>query len=179
MGCDILTTGRSIGCSDNMAGIKAVYFTNDDLGAITYDTTNTELIMTFAGTPEFFKWELEGAFSNYTEPMTKTIGNGTRFRTQTLALQFPKMDALTRNEINKLDQTRFFVVVEDFNGQFFLMGRDNQAYVTVSDSATGAGRGDFNGYSMTITAEEKEPANFIKDSLTDTGATISAMTIQP
>ena len=42
MACD-LSTGRTVPCKDVVGGIKAVYFANyGDLGAITYDVTNTD-----------------------------------------------------------------------------------------------------------------------------------------
>ncbi len=45
--------------------------------------------------------------------------------------------------------------------QFFLMGLDQGADVSAGEISSGAALGDFNGYSLTFTAMEELPANFI------------------
>ena len=64
MACD-LTTGRAKGCYDNVAGVKAVYFSDDDLGAITYNVTDSDSITTLAGTPDFFQYDLKGSANTF------------------------------------------------------------------------------------------------------------------
>jgi hypothetical protein len=60
MACD-LTTGRAVPCKDVVGGIKAVYFADyGDLGAITYDVTNTDAIDSFAGTPPAYQYDVKG-----------------------------------------------------------------------------------------------------------------------
>ena len=41
------------------------------------------------------------------------------------------------------------------------MGLDQGADVSAGEISTGAALGDFNGYSLTFTAQEELPANFI------------------
>ena len=45
--------------------------------------------------------------------------------------------------------------------QFFIMGLDQGADVSAGEISSGAALGDFNGYSLTFTAQEELPANFI------------------
>ena len=45
--------------------------------------------------------------------------------------------------------------------QFFVMGLDQGADVSAGEISSGAALGDFNGYSLTFTAQEELPANFI------------------
>jgi hypothetical protein len=45
--------------------------------------------------------------------------------------------------------------------QFFLMGLDQGADVSAGEISSGAALGDFNGYSLTFTAQEELPANFL------------------
>ena len=178
MACD-LSTGRSKACFDVMAGIKAVYFTTEPFGAITYDVTDTDVITAFAGTPEFFKYDLKGTTSNLVETPTKDVNNGTSFFAQALTLRFPKLDKKTHKELKLLVWASPTVVVEDFNGNQMVVGLENQADVTGGSIATGAAKGDFNGYDLTMTAEEAAPASFLESDIASAGGTVSAVQITP
>ena len=52
--------------------------------------------------------------------------------------------------------------------QFFLMGLDQGADVSAGEISSGSDLGSFNGYSLTFTAQEELPANFI-DVTTEAG----------
>ena len=52
------------------------------------------------------------------------------------------------------------VIVQDYNGNYFLAGIENGVEVAVN-TATGAAMGDLNGYNLTLTGTEKSPANFM------------------
>ena len=71
------------------------------------------------------------------------------------------------------------VVVQDYNDNYLVMGLENGADATGGTVVTGGARGDFAGYTLTMTAEEKAPANFLATDLTTTTATISAVKITP
>ena len=53
------------------------------------------------------------------------------------------------------------IAVEDYNGNVFLMGIEHGAELSGGTIATGAAMGDLSGYSLTFTAMERRPANFI------------------
>ena len=178
MACD-LTTGRAKACFDNIGGVKAVYFSTDALGAITYDITDTDVITTFAGTPEFFKFDLKGNANTYVETPTKDISNGTSFFDQVLTVQFPKLDKATHKELKLLVWASPTVVVQDYNDNYFVMGLENQCDANGGSIATGGARGDFAGYNLTMGAQEASPANFLDSDLASTGATISAVQVAP
>ena len=44
---------------------------------------------------------------------------------------------------------------------------------------TGAGMGDLSGYTLTLLAQEKKPANFLKNDLATTGINVSQVVINP
>lgn len=178
MACD-LTTGRAKSCFDNISGVKAVYFSTDALGAITYDITDTDVITTFAGLPEFFQFDLKGNANTFVETITKDVSNGTAFYDQVLTLQFPKLDKSTHKELKLLVWASPTVCIQDYNDNYFMMGLENGADITGGSVATGGARGDFAGYSLTMSGQEKVPANFLKVDLATTTATISAVQIAP
>ena len=179
MACD-LTTGRSKGCVDNVAGIKKVYFSTDDLGAITYDITDTDVITTFAGAPEFFEYDLRGNNNTFDAgTITKDISNGTAFFAESLNIFLAKLDKATHKEIKLLVWASPTVVVQDYNDNYMVMGLENGADATGGTILTGGARGDAAGYTLTMTAEERVPANFLAVDLLTTTATISAVKIAP
>lgn len=179
MACD-LTSGRNKACFDVTGGVKSVSFANyGTLGAITYDLTDTDVITTFAGAPEFFKFLLKGTANTYTETITKDINNGTSFFAQSLAIQLPKLDKETHKELKLLVWNSPHVVIEDYNGNNFVMGLENGADVTGGTIVTGGARGDLSGYTLTLTAEEALPANFLATDIVAAGGTISANNITP
>ena len=53
------------------------------------------------------------------------------------------------------------IVVRSMTDQFFMMGLDQGADVSAGEVSSGAALGDFNGYSLTFTAMEELPANFM------------------
>lgn len=144
------------------------------LGAIGYDGTagETDVIETFAGTPDWFEFKLKGN-SSFEQAVTSSRENGTTFYEQTLNLTFKKMSKQTHNELKLLAYARPHVIVEDNNGNKFLMGLEYGAEVSGGSIATGAAMGDLSGYTLTFTGQEKIPANFVDATITADASNIS------
>jgi hypothetical protein len=167
-----LTKGRNEPCKDVVGGITAVYFADfDTLGAITYDATDTDVIDSFGGTPTWFKFDVRGT-SSFEQAVTSSRDNGTTFYEQTLTLNFKKLSKQTHNEVKLLAYARPHVIVEDNNGNKFMMGLEYGAEVTGGSIATGAAMGDMSGYSLTFSAQEKIPANFVDATITASASEI-------
>jgi hypothetical protein len=170
-GCD-LSLGRLEVCKDSVGGLKNVYFINyGDLGAITYDGTNTDVIDAIAGTPDAYKYELKGA-STFTQNINSSRENGTTFFEQVLELTFKKLTIKDHKELKLMAYGRPNVIVEDNNGNFFLAGLEHGMDVTGGTIVTGGAMGDLSGYTLTLTGMEKVPANFIGDTLSAVGFTV-------
>ena len=178
MACD-LSTGRTVPCKDVVGGIKAVYFVNyGDLGAITYDVTNTDAIDSFGGTPDAYEYDVKGN-SSFEQTVTSSRENGTTFFEQTLNLTFTKLDKATHKKLKLMAYGRPHVFVEDYNSNIFVMGLLHGAEVTGGTIVTGAAMGDLSGYTLTLTAQEQVPANFLDNTLSGTGVVVSATQINP
>ena len=168
-----LTKGRNEPCKDVVGGITSVYFADfDSLGAITYDATDTDVIDSFGGTPDWFEFKVKGN-SSFEQAVNSSRENGTTFFEQTLNLTFKKLSKQTHNELKLLAYARPHIVVEDNNGNKFMMGLEYGAEVSGGSIATGAAMGDMSGYTLTFTAQEKIPANFIDATITAEAAVIS------
>jgi len=157
MACD-LTKGRKEPCKDVVGGLKAVYFTDHgDYGTVTQ--TNDE-ITDMTGTFTAYKYELKGN-SSFEQTITSSRENGTTFFEQTLNLTLKKLSKEDNKEIKLLAYGRPHVAVEDYNGNVFVMGLEHGAEVTGGTISTGAAMGDLSGYTLTLSATELKPANFV------------------
>ena len=157
MACD-LSLGRKEPCKDVVGGIKAVYFTDfGDLGTVTQtDDEITDLSGTFTA----YKYEVKGN-SSFEQNITSSRENGTTFFEQTLNLTLHKLSKEDNKELKLLAYGRPHVAVEDYNGNVFLMGLEHGADVSGGTIVTGAAMGDLSGYTLTLSAMEVKPANFV------------------
>jgi len=161
MACD-LTRGRKEPCKDVVGGLKNVYFvdfgklgsvveTSDEITDMTGDDSNNLTA---------FKYELKGN-SGFEQTVTSNRENGTTFFEQTLNLTFKKLSKEDNLELKLLSYGRPHVAVEDYNGNVFLMGLEHGADVSGGTIVTGAAMGDLSGYTLTLSAMERKPANFM------------------
>jgi len=159
MACDI-SAGRLEPCKDSVGGLKAVYFVNYDADIYADATITSGEITGFGSAITLYKYDLKGANNSFDETNENSRDNGTSFWTQTGTLVLKKQDLATQSQLKLLAYGRPLVVVEDYNGNFRMAGFENGAEVVVN-TASGAAMGDLNGYNITFTATEKEPASFI------------------
>ena len=165
MSCDI-TSGRIEQCKDSVSGLKAIYFANfDDLDSddVAYNATDTDVIDTWqpAAAITLYKYELKSTANSFTTAINSSRDNGTTFFEQTLVANLKRQDFTTHKNVKLLAYGRPRIIVRTMTDQFFLMGLDQGADVSAGEISSGAALGDFNGYSLTFTAQEELPANFI------------------
>lgn len=158
MSCD-LTKGRLLGCRDAVGGLDKVYFIpKGTLGTITYDVDGST-ITGVSGTPTAYEYELHLG-NNLTENINSSEENGTTFYEQVLSLTLKKLTKEDNAELKNLVKSRAHCMVLDNMGEYRLVGLE-KGIVSVGGSAvSGDALGDLNGYTLTLTAKEKELANF-------------------
>jgi len=170
MSCDI-ANGRLEQCKDSVSGLDAIFFINyGDYNAetdVTYNVTNTDMIDDINGVSSLYKYELKGA-NSFEQAINSSRENGTTFVEQTLTIQLKKQDAATHKTVKLLSFGRPHIVVKTRSNQYFLMGLERGADLTAGTISSGVQMGDMNGYSLTFTAQENIPANFLNCS-TDAG----------
>ena len=173
MAC-LLTTGRNLNNKNRVGGLKAVYFA--DFGTLGTVTEVLGEITVLSGTPDWFQYDLKGNSSLETT-INSSREAGTTFYTQTLNLTLPVLDKATQEEIKILAVTRPHIAVEDYNGNYFLVGLQHGADLTGGTIVSGAGMADLSGFTLTMEANEIAPAQFVIDSVITTQA--SAVKIDP
>ena len=176
MGCSI-TSGRKVPCKSAVGGIKAIYFA--DYGTLGDATIVAGEITGFsvpAETIEWFKFEVKGNSSMETA-ITSSRENGTTFYDTTLNMTLTFQDKATQEELKLIAHARPHVAVEDYNGNYFLMGLEHGADVVSGQIQSGAAMGDLTGYTLTVNAQETAPPYFVIPSvITDD---VSAVQIDP
>ena len=171
MACD-LSLGRLEPCKDSVGGLKAIYFVNfGDITSWTPDATNTDVIDAVAGTPSAYKYEIKGA-SSFTQNIQSDRLTGTTAFEQVLEVTLKKLSVADHKELKLLSYGRPHVIVEDYNGNFFLSGLEHGMEVTGGTIVTGAAMNELSGYTLTLTGMERVPANFLGDAPTAVGFTV-------
>ena len=174
MACTLISSGRSLACKTSVGGLKAVYFASfGTLGAITEVAGE---ITAIAGSPDFFKYEIKGS-SSLESTINSSRENGSTYYTQTLNLTLPFLDKATQEQIKLLSTTRPHVAIEDYNGNYFLVGLENGAEVVGGSIVSGSGMSELSGFTLTLEGQEKAPANFTVSTVVT--ANVSATVIDP
>jgi hypothetical protein len=157
-----LATGRALPCKDSVGGITSVWFA--DYGTLGTLTVSGAQLTAISGTPDLFKYDIKGN-SSMEQTINADRANGTAFYTQTLSLTLTKLDAATTAELIDVVKARPHVFVEDYNGNYFLLGAAHGCEVTGGTIVTGAAMGDLSGFTLSLTGEETLPAYFVTSSV--------------
>lgn len=180
MACStFIDNGRALNCKDSVGGLKNVYFlenngnTTKTIKADSGDYSGDRLIAydVTDGNATVYRYALKGN-SSFEQNITSSRENGTVFFEQVLNLTLPKLGIEDNKAIKLLAFGNPQVIVEDYNGNFFIAGLLNGLDVTGGTIVTGGAMGDMSGYTLTLTGMEKVPANFM-DIVTATDTLLS------
>jgi hypothetical protein len=184
MACAI-THGRIEPCKDSLGGLRNVYFINDDLvtgEVVFYDPTvappfvDTDEVFYVQNVASIYKFELKSNENVYDQEIVSSRENGTTFFRQTLTIKLKKQDIATHNAVKTLAYAKPRILVENNEGQFFLVGMFRGCDLTAGSINSGGALGDFSGYSLTFQAEELVPSPFVMNG-TDTFRVGQALTL--
>ena len=175
MACS-LTTGRKVPCKSAVGGIKTIYFT--DYGTLGTPTIVAGEITDFpnSNNPDWFKFDVKGASSLETA-INSSRENGTTFYESTLTMALTFQDKATQEELKLIAHARPHVAIEDYNGNYFIVGLEHGAEVNGGSITSGVAMGDTSGYNLTIVAQETAPPYFVTGSVITADA--SAVQIDP
>jgi len=162
--CTIIS-GNQLDCADSVGGVAEIYLTEFANVASITATSGVITAMTCSTGKKFWTFQVEKENATFTQPGTRSVENGTLFYDQTATYTLKKMSAQKRNLLDNLMKNRLMVIIKDNNGEYQLMGQVNGADVTTVEGTTGKAFGDMNGYTVTVTGKEKDPANFVTAAL--------------
>lgn len=150
MSCTQTLNGIPKDCAPNKGGVKRVFIGNFDeftvsvaepTGVATISAVDSAKLKTYA-----FPRGLAYMNANFTIDNT----TGAKYCTPEVAMFFNRMEATKRLEIMALLSVDAIVVVEDENGKYWLLDKDNPVNATASENGTGTNIGDANRYSITM-----------------------------
>lgn len=173
MAC-LITLGRSETCKDTLGGLKNVYFINEDItssfiyketspGVYAVDDYFGEAIEYVNFVQYLYKFELKSNENVYDQEIVTSRENGTTFFRQTLTIKLKKQDIATHNAVKTLAYAKPRILVENNEGQFFLVGLLRGCDLTAGSINNGGDLGGFNGYSLTFQADELLPSQFVEN----------------
>jgi len=168
-----LTTGRKLPCKLGVGGLKTVYFA--DYGTLGTATIVAGEVTALAGSPALFQFDIKGNSSLETA-INSSRENGTTFYETTLNLTLTFLEKATQEELKLIAHARPHVFVEDYNGNYFVVGLEHGAEVTGGSIVSGAAMGDLSGFTLTMVAQETAPPYFITGSVVTGDASATQIT---
>ena len=166
MACN-LTAGRLEPCKDITAGVKKVFFIKYTAGleaSATFDTDDQ--ITAFDSALTLYEYITIGNTDSFTETGTTSRDNGTTFYDVSGTVNLRAQSLADRKELMLMGAGRPQIVTLDYNGNYKLYGLQNGCDVAIV-AESGAAMGDFQGYTLNITAQEPALANFISAAIID------------
>ena len=173
MAC-LLTTGRKLPCKQSVGGLKNIYFMDYDPSVFSYgggvidDIDNTAIA---------YQYEIKGNSSLETT-INSSRETGTTFYQSALNLTLTFLDEPTQSQVQLLAAGRPHTIIEDYNGNFILVGYENGCDVNGGTIVTGAAFGELSGFTLTFEAMETVAPIFLEDSSLLTPI-VSATNIDP
>ena len=168
-----LTTERKLPCKWGGGGLKTVYFA--DYGTLGDATIASGEVTALAGSPALFQFDIKGNSSLETA-INSSRENGTTFYETTLNLTLTFLEKATQEELKLIAHARPHVFVEDYNGNYFVVGLEHGAEVTGGSIVSGAAMGDLSGFTLTMVAQETAPPYFITASVVTGDASATQIT---
>ena len=158
MGClsNFTLKGIALDCNPVLAGIKRVYLGYNDQFTITPDPqTQTATIAAKEGasaTAKLYAYDIVANTGGLTSTVTKNEQNGTRYYTNTIAMQFNRLEATKHLEVQAMAAEALVAIVETNDSKYWVVGADSYLSATESNVQTGSSFDDLNGYTISLAA---------------------------
>jgi hypothetical protein len=179
MSCNI-GKGRTEPCKNSLGGLKNAFFANFDEADGAFTVAASQVTDIAVGLTTVYKWDLLADGNTLEEVMVADENTGTRVNTQTLTLAIKKQDYQTAEQIDLIAAGRPVVIVQDRNDNYKVLGITEGMNLTSGSAASGGAKADFNGYNLTLVAEENKNAPFLDAaSVTALLALVDATPIDP
>ncbi len=139
-------------CESSLSGLEIAYIgekANFQI-AIDKDTMTVTGITGSTETGKLYAYHFNLQTGSLNSEMTRNDANGSFYYTNTVALQFTKMEAKKSAEISALAKAHSLVVVKDLNGQYWVIGADTYATASTDTAQSGQSVDDLNGYNITL-----------------------------
>lgn len=157
MACLITIAGITLDCESSLGGIKQVWITQyDNVKSVTVDDeTNQISAITLESDAKWYNYQFRKGTGSLTSTLNVDETAGTNYVSNELALVFTKMETKKRIEIAALSIGQLVVVVEDSNGKYWFLGKDDYVSASAGTGVTGTAKGDQNAYTLTLATDSE------------------------
>lgn len=157
MACLITIAGITLDCESSLGGIKQVWITRyDNVKNVTVDDeTNQISAITLEADAKWYNYQFRKGTGSLTSTLNVDETAGTNYVSNELALVFTKMETKKRIEIAALSIGQLVVVVEDSNGKYWFLGKDDYVSASAGTGVTGTAKGDQNAYTLTLATDSE------------------------
>lgn len=157
MACNQVLSGIPRDCEGSIGGVKRVLFINhDQLGKVEItEETGIVSAITPTDSAKFFEYYPKKNTASFAPALTVGDGDNRSYQA-TLVLNFGKMTAAKRMQMQALLANELAAIVEDNNGTCWLVGKDVPLQATEGGGNTGTAMTDANAYTVTMTDMAKE-----------------------
>ena len=166
--CNQTLNGIILDCSNSLGGIKTIYIANyGDVTDVAVDETSGEITgITMASSATFKPYQFRKQTGSMTSTLTVDETAGVNYVSTELSLVFTKMETAKRLELSALSIGQLAVIVEDSNGKYWYLGKDDYVSATAGGGQTGTAKGDGNNYTLTLKDEsDTYPYEVAKDAV--------------
>ena len=153
MSC-LIDTGRKVGCKDKAPGIRRLFFVNNGLLDLT--VAADEITVLSGSALSVYQVDLFNSNADFTETINNTEDGSPDVEQELNVTLFGK-DKASRLFIEKVRKNIPHVIVEDVNGQLWLLGEVGGMHFGGS-ALSGRGSGDVSGYELTGTSRQRQLA---------------------
>tara|TARA_R110000787_G_scaffold128491_4_gene240196 strand:+ start:1402 stop:1926 length:525 start_codon:yes stop_codon:yes gene_type:complete len=160
MACTISLTGRTIGCRDQLGGLKNVWFSADGFTDGDFPVPTAGAIADSTVAMVFNNVQLVRNLSSFTQTVTSSTENGTTFVSQEVTMVCRNTEAADVARFSEYAKGFQSIIVQDLNDNYFIMGRENGCTISGGTYESGTAIGDASGFTLTFMAEELTPAPF-------------------
>ena len=153
--CNQTLNGITLDCSHSLGGIKTVYIANyGDVESVSADTASGKIVsVTMADSAKFKPYQFRKQTGSMTSTLTVDETAGVNYVSTELSLVFTKMESAKRLELSALSIGQLAVIVEDSNGTFWYLGKDDYVSATSGGGQSGVAKGDGNSYNIVLRDE--------------------------
>ena len=153
--CNQTLNGITLDCSHSLGGIKTAYIANyGDVESVSADTSSGKIVsVTMAASAKFKPYQFRKQTGSMTSTLTVDETAGVNYVSTELSLVFTKMETAKRLELSALSIGQLAVIVEDSNGVYWYLGKDDYVSVSAGGAQTGTAKGDGNNYTLTLRDE--------------------------
>lgn len=168
MACNIINGLIAQTCRESQGGISEFYIANfDSVTGVTESDSEVTTIETSGETATFYRFKPNKNSGNWSQPIMGSPESGTIGYEHTAVMTFSKNQADDINTIKIMARASVIIIVKERSGNYYLLGKDEGLTLESGEFVSGSNLEDLNGWTLTFSGAEKEPAPQVDESIID------------